>query len=229
MKKIIITQSNYIPWKGYFDSINIADEFVLYDDMQFTRRDWRNRNQIKTRDGIKWLTIPVEVKGKYFQKINETKISDSDWGEKHWNTILHNYSKAKYFNEYKKLFEDLYLNNKEEYLSKVNFNFLKAVCELLGIKTKMIWSDEFNLLEEKTERLVDICRKRGATEYYSGPAARAYMNEELFERENIKVHYFDYTGYPEYNQLYGDFTHAVSIIDLIFNEGPNSTKFMKSF
>lgn len=229
MKKIIITQSNYIPWKGYFDSINIADEFILYDDMQFTRRDWRNRNQIKTRDGIKWLTIPVEVKGKYFQKINETKISDSDWGEKHWTTILHNYSKAKYFNEYKKLFEDLYLNNKEEYLSKVNYNFLKTVCELLGIKTKMIWSDEFNLLEEKTERLVDICKARGATDYYSGPAAKAYMNEELFERENIKVHYFDYSGYPDYNQLYGDFTHAVSIIDLIFNEGPNSTKFMKSF
>lgn len=229
MKKIIITQSNYIPWKGYFDSINIADEFILYDDMQFTRRDWRNRNQIKTRDGIKWLTIPVEVKGKYFQKINETKISDSDWGEKHWTTILHNYSKAKYFNEYKKLFEDLYLNNKEEYLSKVNYNFLKTVCELLGIKTKMIWSDEFNLLEEKTERLVEICRARGATDYYSGPAAKAYMNEELFEREKIKVHYFDYSGYPDYNQLYGDFTHAVSIIDLIFNEGPNSTKFMKSF
>ena len=229
MKKIIITQSNYIPWKGYFDSINIADEFILYDDMQFTRRDWRNRNQIKTRDGIKWLTIPVEVKGKYFQKINETKISDSDWGEKHWTTILHNYSKAKYFNEYKKLFEDLYLNNKEEYLSKVNYNFLKTVCELLGIKTKMIWSDEFNLIEEKTERLVEICRARGATDYYSGPAAKAYMNEELFEREKIKVHYFDYSGYPDYNQLYGDFTHAVSIIDLIFNEGPNSTKFMKSF
>lgn len=229
MKKIIITQSNYIPWKGYFDSINIADEFILYDDMQFTRRDWRNRNQIKTRDGIKWLSIPVEVKGKYYQKINETKISEPDWAEKHWNTILHNYSKAKYFNEYKKLFEELYLNNKEEYLSKVNYNFLKTVCEILGIKTKMIWSEEFNLLEEKTERLVDICKKRGATDYYSGPAAKAYMNEELFEKENIKVHYFDYSGYPEYNQLHGEFTHAVSIIDLIFNEGPNSTKFMKSF
>lgn len=229
MKKIIITQSNYIPWKGYFDSINIADEFILYDDMQFTRRDWRNRNQIKTRDGIKWLSIPVEVKGKYYQKINETKISEPDWAEKHWNTILHNYSKAKYFNEYKKLFEELYLNNKEEYLSKVNYNFLKTVCEILGIKTKMIWSEEFNLLEEKTERLVDICKKRGATDYYSGPAAKAYMNEELFEKENIKVHYFDYSGYPEYNQLHGEFTHEVSIIDLIFNEGPNSTKFMKSF
>lgn len=229
MKKIIITQSNYIPWKGYFDSINTADEFILYDDMQFTRRDWRNRNQIKTRDGIKWLTIPVEVKGKYYQKINETKISEPDWAEKHWNTILHNYSKAKYFNEYKKLFEELYMNNKEEYLSKVNYNFLKAVCEILGIKTKMIWSEEFNLLEEKTERLVDICKTRGATDYYSGPAAKAYMNEELFEKENIKVHYFDYSGYPEYYQLHGDFTHTVSIIDLIFNEGPNSTKFMKSF
>jgi pentatricopeptide repeat protein len=229
LKKIIITQSNYIPWKGYFDSINIADEFILYDDMQFTKRDWRNRNQIKTRDGIKWLTIPVEVKGKYYQKINETKISEPDWAEKHWNTILHNYSKAKYFNEYKKLFEELYLNNKEEYLSKVNYNFLKAVCEILGIKSKMIWSEEFNLLEEKTERLVDICKTRGATDYYSGPAAKAYMNEELFEKENIKVHYFDYSGYPEYNQLHGEFTHAVSIIDLLFNEGPNSTKFMKSF
>ena len=229
MKKIIITQSNYIPWKGYFDSINIADEFILYDDMQFTRRDWRNRNQIKTRDGIKWLSIPVEVKGKYYQKINETKISEPDWAEKHWNTILHNYSKAKYFNDYKKLFEELYLNNREEYLSKVNYNFLKAVCEILGIKTKMIWSEEFNLLEEKTERLVDICKTRGATDYYSGPAAKAYMNEELFEKENIKVHYFDYSGYPEYNQLHGEFTHAVSIIDLILNEGPNSTNFLKSF
>ncbi len=229
MKKIIITQSNYIPWKGYFDSINMADEFVLYDDMQYTRRDWRNRNQIKTKDGLKWLSIPVEVKGKYFQKINETKVSESDWGEKHWNTILHNYSKAKFFNEYKIIFEELYLNSKEEFLSKINYNFIKAICDILDIRTEMKWSSEFNLLEEKTERLVDICKNEGATDYYSGPAAKAYMNEELFEKENIKIHYFDYSGYPEYTQLHGDFTHAVSILDLIFNEGPDSKKFMKSF
>lgn len=207
----------------------MVDEFVLYDDMQFTRRDWRNRNQIKTRDGVKWLTIPVEVKGKYFQKIKETRISEPDWAVKHWNSIIHNYSRAKYFNEYRQVFEKLYLENKEEYLSKVNYNFIKSICEILGIKTKMMWSDEFNLLEEKTERLVDICKSLGATDYYSGPAAKAYMNEELFEKENIRVHYFDYSGYPEYEQLHGEFTHAVSIIDLIFNEGPNSTKFMKSF
>ena len=229
MKKIIITQSNYIPWKGYFDSINIADEFIIYDDMQYTRRDWRNRNQIKTYDGLKWLTIPVEVKGKYFQKINETKISEPDWAKNHWNVITHNYKKAEYFSEYKDAFEYLYLNNKEEYLSKVNYNFIKAICDILDIKTKLIWSSEFKLLEDRNERLIDICKTCGATDYYSGPAAKAYMDLSLFEKENIKVHWFDYSGYPEYNQLNGEFTHAVSIMDLIFNEGPDSKNFMKSF
>jgi len=229
LKKIIITQSNYIPWKGYFDSINIADEFIIYDDMQYTRRDWRNRNQIKTYDGLKWLTIPVEVKGKYFQKINETKISEPDWAKNHWNVITHNYKKAEYFSEYKDAFEYLYLNNKEEYLSKVNYNFIKAICDILDIKTKLIWSSEFKLLEDRNERLIDICKTCGATDYYSGPAAKAYMDLSLFEKENIKVHWFDYSGYPEYNQLNGEFTHAVSILDLIFNEGPDSKNFMKSF
>ncbi|MBK6506634.1 MAG: WbqC family protein [Ignavibacteria bacterium] len=229
MKKIIITQSNYIPWKGYFDSINMVDEFVIYDDMQYTRRDWRNRNMIKTKDGVKWLTIPVEAKGKYFQKINETKISDSSWTENHWNTIKHSYSKAKYYEEYKDIFEELYLDCKEEYLSKVNYRFMKKICEMLGINTPMTWSSEFTLLEEKTERLVDICKKLGATDYYSGPAAKAYMNEELFEKENITIHYFDYSGYPPYRQLHGEFTHAVSIIDLLFNEGIDAPNFMKSF
>lgn len=207
----------------------MVDEFIMYDDMQFTRRDWRNRNQIKTKDGLKWLTVPVEVKGKYLQKIKETKISDPKWGEGHWATIKHSYSKAKYFNEYKGIFEDLYLNNPDEYLSKVNYKFLKAVCNILSIKTKFRWSDEFELLEEKTERLVGICKQTGATDYYSGPAAKAYMNEDLFANENIKVHYFDYSGYPQYSQLHGDFVSAVTVLDLIFNEGPNATKFMKSF
>lgn len=202
---------------------------MIYDDMQYTRRDWRNRNMIKTKDGVKWLTIPVEAKGKYFQKINETKISDSSWTENHWNTIKHSYSKAKYYEEYKDIFEELYLDCKEEYLSKVNYRFMKKICEMLGINTPMTWSSEFTLLEEKTERLVDICKKLGATDYYSGPAAKAYMNEELFEKENITIHYFDYSGYPPYRQLHGEFTHAVSIIDLLFNEGIDAPNFMKSF
>ena len=182
----------------------MVDEFVIYDDMQYTRRDWRNRNMIKTKDGVKWLTIPVEAKGKYFQKINETKISDPSWTESHWNMIKHSYSKAKYYEEYKDIFEELYLDCKEEYLSKVNYRFMKKICEMLGINTPMTWSSEFTLLEEKTERLVDICKTLGATDYYSGPAAKAYMNEELFEKENITIHYFDYSGYPPYRQLHGE-------------------------
>lgn len=229
MKKIIITQSNYIPWKGYFDSINMTDEFIIYDDMQYTKRDWRNRNQIKTREGLKWLTIPVEVRGKYLQKINETKISDPEWGKNHWNTIVHNYNKSEFFKKYSEIFENIYLNNTEEYLSRVNLKFIEAVCEILGIKTTFIWSSEFNLLEDRNERLVDICKQRGATDYYSGPAAKAYMDLSLFEKENIKVHWFDYSGYPEYRQQFGEFAHTVTILDLIFNEGPDTKKFMKSF
>ncbi len=134
MKKIIITQSNYIPWKGYFDSINMVDEFIIYDDMQYTRRDWRNRNKIKTKDGVQWLSIPVEVKGKYFQKINETRINNSDWGKNHWSTISHNYKKARYYQDYKDAFEYLYLNNKASLLSEVNYKFLIAICDILNIK-----------------------------------------------------------------------------------------------
>jgi hypothetical protein len=229
MKKIAISQSNYIPWKGYFDGINTVEEFVLYDDMQYTRRDWRNRNKIKTKDGIKWLSIPVEVKGKYFQRINETKVSDMGWARDHWNTIIHNYRKAPYFELYKDFFEDLYLSTNEEYLSRINYRFLTAICGLLDIRTKFLWSSEFELLEDRNERLLDICKKREATDYYTGPSSQFYMDEALFSQQGVTVHYFDNSGYPEYTQQHGEFDHAVSIIDLLFNEGPNAKNFMKSF
>lgn len=229
MRKVAISQSNYIPWKGYFDSINMVDEFMLYDDMQYTRRDWRNRNKIKTKEGAKWLSVPVEVKGKYFQKINETLISDPKWGQDHWNSILHNYSKAPYFKDYKDIFEPLYLNSQEDHLSLVNYNFIKAICDILGITTKISWSSSYELKEDRNERLVDLCIKTGATDYFSGPAAKAYMDEQLFAQSNIQVHYYDYSGYPEYNQLHGEFDHAVSILDLLFCEGPDAKKYMKTF
>ncbi len=229
MRKVAISQSNYIPWKGYFDSINMVDEFMLYDDMQYTRRDWRNRNKIKTKEGAKWLTVPVEVKGKYFQKINETLISDPKWGQDHWNSILHNYNKAPFFKDYKDVFEPLYLNNQEDHLSLVNYNFINAICGILGITTRISWSSAYELKEDRNERLVDLCIKTGATDYFSGPAAKAYMDERLFNEANIQVHYYDYSGYPEYNQLHGEFDHAVSVLDLIFCEGPNARKYMKSF
>lgn len=229
MKKVFISQSNYIPWKGYFDAINLADEFIIFDDMQFTKRDWRNRNKIKTKNGVQWISIPVEVKGNYHQKINETHIAEQAWAENHWNSIIHNYSKASCFHDYRDIFQAAYSEVPYPKLSDVNFHFIKTICKILGIKTKIRWSTEFQLLEGKTERLVDLCRKTGAAEYLTGGAARAYLNESLFAKENISIKYLDYSGYPAYNQLFGEFVHEVSILDLIFNEGKNAKKFMKSF
>jgi len=228
-KKIAILQSNYIPWKGYFDLINSVDEFILYDDMQYTRRDWRNRNKIKTPNGLIWLTIPVDVKGKYYQKIKDTMISDPQWNITHWKSITRNYTKSKFFSEYKDLFEELYLGCQDLLLSNINYKFLIAICDLLKIKTKISWSIDFNLIEGKTERLLDLCKQAQATEYISGPAAKDYLQEDMFSQEGIKLTYMDYSSYPEYEQLFPPFEHGVSILDLIFNEGHNANKFMKSF
>lgn len=228
MRKIAITQSNYIPWKGFFDSVNMVDVFVLYDDMQYTKRDWRNRNLIKSESGTKWLSIPVEVKGKYFQKISETRISDPLWAKQHWMTLKHTYGKSPGFQVYGAIFEELY-NGNYEFLSEVNYAFIKAICDILNIKTEIRWSSEFNLPEGKTERLVSICEDLQATDYYTGAAAKAYMDETIFNAKDISVHYYDYSGYQEYEQKYPPFAHGVSILDLLFNVGENAPAFMKTF
>ena len=186
MKKVAILQSNYIPWKGYFDLINIVDEFILYDDMQYTRRDWRNRNKIKTPQGLQWLTIPVEIKGKFFQKIKDTKITDKKWNIKHWRTISQNYSKSKYFKDYKDIFEELYLKCDEEYLSQINYKFITTINEILEIKTKLRWSSEFELVDGQTEKLLGICKDCNADIYLSGPAAKDYFNEEVSKAREYK-------------------------------------------
>ena len=228
-KKVAIVQSNYIPWKGYFDLMNLVDEFILFDNMQYTRRDWRNRNIIKSPTGLTKLTIPVAVKGKYLQQIKDTTVSDPSWNRHHWRTIVHCYSKAPHFSDYRELFEDLYLNTKETNLSLINYRFLTAVCRLLGIKTRITWSMDYQLTGDRMERLVNLCKQAGASSYLSGPAAKTYLCEDLFERQGIAVSYMDYSNYPEYRQLYPPFEPNVSIIDLILNEGPDATKFMKSF
>jgi len=228
MKKIAILQSNYIPWKGYFDMINMVDEFILYDEVQYTKNDWRNRNKIQTKQGIQWITIPVRQK-ELSQLIKDTKIQDKRWRKKHWSTIQQTYAKAKYFKEYKDIFEGLYLNSDEEYLSQINYKFIMAICKILGITTKIRWSNEFKLIDGQTEKLLGICKDCNADTYLSGPAAKDYFDEDLAQKENIKVEWMDYGGYPEYIQLNEPLEHAVTILDLIFNEGSNATKFMKSF
>jgi len=224
---VLISQSNYIPWKGYFDSIARCDVFVVFDDMQYTRRDWRNRNMIKTPQGLKWLTIPVDVKGKYFQKINDTRIADKSWTASHWGSIKQNYKDTPHFKEMSEWVEPLYRNCNFDFLTEVNLHFIEAINHFLEIDTAIRYSSEFKLHEDKTQRLVNICAELGATKYLSGAAAKAYMEPERFQTAGIELEYFDYSGYPEYPQLHGDFQHGVTVLDLIFNLGLNSRNALK--
>ncbi len=226
-KSVAILQSNYIPWKGYFDLIAAVDEFILFDDMQFTRRDWRNRNLIKTPQGTQWLTVPVLVKGKYYQKISETKIDGSEWQSKHWKALIQNYKNAKFFDEVAPILRPLYLDQTFTDISTLNRSFIETICIFLGISTTISNSSDYNLIDGKSERLADLCIQAGATEYISGPSAKEYIDDKVFSNANLELTWFDYDGYPEYPQRWGKFTHNVTILDLLFNCGSDAPKFMR--
>lgn len=226
LKKVAISQSNYIPWKGYFDMIAAVDEFIIYDDMQYTRRDWRNRNLIKTPQGRQWLTVPVLVKGRYHQTIRETEIDGSGWGKTHWNTLCCYYRRSPHFDEVAATFEPLY-RRRHTHLSTLNCEFIEAVCMYLGIATKISHSWDYNVIDGKTERLIDLCEQSGSMEYISGHSAKDYLNESLFAEHNIKLSWFDYAGYPEYPQHWGEFVHGVTILDLLFNCGRDAPHMMR--
>lgn len=227
MKKVAILQSNYIPWKGYFDLIYCVDEFIIYDDMQFTKRDWRNRNKIKTPNGLQWLSVPVLSKGKFHQKINETKINGNQWQKDHWNTLTRNYSRARFFEEISKWLKPLYLERDYSFLSDLNRTFIDAICSYLNIKTKISSSSDYELTGDKTARLANLCKQACGTEYISGPAAKEYIDEGVFKSLGIKLTWFNYSGYKPYHQLWGAFCHDVSILDLLFNCGQDFTKYLK--
>ncbi len=228
-KRVAIVQSNYIPWKGYFDLIRSVDEFILYDDVQYTRRDWRNRNRIKTRSGPSWLSIPVQVKGNYFQSIRETRVADPSWAAEHWQTIRHNYAKAPHFAEVASLLEPLYLEfaQDEPSLSAINRQFLTAIRDYLGLSATITSSSDYMMAGDKTERLAGLCRQAGASEYLSGPAARDYLDEDIFRNDGIAVTWADYSGFPEYPQFFPPFEHGVSIIDLLFHTGPDAPRYLE--
>jgi hypothetical protein len=222
--KVIITQSNYIPWKGYFTTMKKATHMVLYDNAQYTRRDWRNRNKIITPNGPAWLSIPINVKGRFYQKINEAEVKDKEWPIKHWNKIQQNYRKAPCFFEYSDFFKDIYLNKLIEFekLSEINLFLLKVCCELLNIDIEFIDSREFDIRGGKTDKLINICKDLGADEYFTGPAAKGYIEDELFSQNKIKLSYYNLDKFPEYRQLWDGFDHYVSILDVFFNLGRDS-------
>jgi hypothetical protein len=226
VKRVAILQSSYIPWKGYFDIINSVDEFILYDDMQYTKRDWRNRNTIKTPHGLKWLSIPVHSKGAFAQKICECTVVDNTWVDAHWKSIAHSYARAPFFKKHTPFFLNIYEQCRSiSLLSEINHIFIQEICSLVGIETAITWSKNYEVEGERSERLRNICLKANAREYLSGPAAKSYLNEQLFRENNIQVSWIDYNGYVEYDQRFTPpFVHEVSIIDLIFNVGACHTK-----
>lgn len=223
MKTVVILQSNYIPWKGYFDLMHESDEFVLFDDRQYTKRDWRNRNQVKSENGLQWLTIPVEVKGRYEQRVEETVIADAEWARAHWNRLAQLYRRATHFDRYAGHVEALYRAASEQrMLSAVNRLFLEGIGALLGLQTRFTWSRDLPSTEGRTERLVSLCRATTADRYISGPAAKSYLQAELFEQAGIELVFKRYEGYPEYPQLHPPFAHNVTVLDLLFNVGPDA-------
>jgi len=223
-KRIAIVQSNYIPWKGYFDLIAATDEFILYDDAQYTRRDWRNRNQIKTPQGVQWLTVPVRVKGRYHQSIRETEIDGTEWAEQHWTRLRQNYARAPHFARYAPELEALYLHGRHDTLSALNLAMLTWVNRQLSIATRMSSSSDYTLEGDRTDKLLNLCLQAGATEYLSGPAARDYLDESRFAAAQVAVRWFDYPAYPPYAQLWGEFVHGVTVLDVLFHCGPDARR-----
>jgi hypothetical protein len=224
MKKVVILQSNYVPWKGYFDLIAAADEFIVYDDVQFTKNDWRNRNLIKTPGGLQWLSVPVGQN--ISRRIRDVLIHDSGWQSKHWKTLHSNYVRARYFDEISEWLEPIYVSSSYDNLSLLNRTLIDAICGYLGISTTITNSWDYSLDGDKSGRLVSLCQQANANVYISGPAAKSYLDERLFREAGINVEWYDYSNYPSYPQLWGELVHGVSILDLLFNCGKKSEVYM---
>jgi hypothetical protein len=220
MTRLVILQSSYIPWKGYFDLINDADLFVFYDDVQYTKNDWRNRNKIKTAQGALWLSVPVG--SKINRRIHEVDITSSQWQSKHLALFTQNYSRSQYFKEYLHLLEKLYVKTVWKSLSELNQYATRIIAESLGIKTTFLDSRSFETDGSKLDRLLSLIMKTGADTYISGPSAKTYIDEDRFKQEGISLIWKDYSGYPAYPQRFPPFEHAVSVLDLLFNVGPRA-------
>ncbi len=220
-KRVAVLQSNYIPWKGYFDIIHDVDLFIFHDDVQYTKNDWRNRNRIKTPNGVAWLTIPVSIHG--LPMICEVCPSDPKWARNHWRIIRQNYAKAPHFARYKPFFEEAFLGTIWGSLSELNQHLIQSISrEFLGLSTQFGDSRDYLASGRKLEKLLDLLSNAEATVYVSGPTAKSYILSERFDQLRIDLIWKDYAGYPEYSQFFPPFNHGVSIIDLLFHVGPEA-------
>ncbi|WP_375437088.1 WbqC family protein [uncultured Hymenobacter sp.] len=230
-KKVAILQSNYIPWRGYFDLIASVDEFIVYDDMQYTKNDWRNRNRIRTAHGTQWLTIPVR-RTKLQQRIRDTQVMDRRWAARHWRTLSQTYARAPHFEFGCEVLAALYTEAASlDYLSEINLLFLKTICNSLGIHTRITSSAHYpyDMLADRTTRLVQLLQAANSTSYLSGPAARQYLDLQQMKTAAIEVKWMDYSTYAAYPQVHGEpFDPAVSVVDLLFNLGSAASRYVRA-
>ena len=224
--RVGIIQSSYIPWRGYFDFIDSVGLFIFHDDLQYTKGDWRNRNKIKTSQGWRWLSVPVHYRNTS-QLICETEIDYSKkWQRSHINNFKANYSKSPFFEDALELLEEG-LTYADPTISQLNIRLIKLICAYLQITTPLVMSSDYCVSGEKTERLINLLNKAGATVYLSGPTAKGYLDENLFRENGTRLEYKTY-DYPPYPQLWGEFVGTVTVLDLIANTGPEARRFLKS-
>jgi len=225
----VILQPSYIPWRGYFDQIRRADLFVFYDDVQYDKHGWRNRNQIKTAQGKQWLTIPVHSSGvTQGVPIKAVKIDQSKpWAKNHLKTLTISYSKAPCFKQYLPLLESFYAR-RDEFIADFTVEItIKLARELGNSHTRFMRSSELDgITGEKTDRLIQILKRVGATHYISGPSAQDYIETEKFAAADITLEYIRY-DYPEYPQLYPPYDPFVSVLDLLFMLGSDSARYFE--
>jgi hypothetical protein len=227
--KVVILQPSYIPWRGYFDQICRADLFIFYEDVQYDKRGWRNRNQIKTPKGKQWLTIPVHGHGAQTENIpiHQIRIAwDNSWSQNHLKTLQHSYVKAPHFDQYLPLLETFY-KRRDEFLADFTIDFTIALAHELGnTHTRFMRSSEIvGINGQKTDRLIQILQAVGGNHYISGPSARDYIEKEKFDSAGIALEYMEY-NYPEYPQLYPPFDPFVSVLDLLLMTGSDAPDYI---
>lgn len=224
--KVGVIQSNFLPWLGYFDFVRETDLFIIHDDLQYTKGDWRNRNRIKTPRGLKWITVPVHYRNTG-QLIEETPVDySSPWARRMLNRIRESYRGAPHFEPYFSELNDL-VTQPAASISDLNLRLIHWVCRNLEISTPIRMSGEYHPQGTKTERLIGILSRAKATTYLSGPAAQAYLIPAMFEQAGIQLEYKQY-NYPEYEQLYPPFELAVSVIDLLFMKGKEARFYLEN-
>lgn len=225
MKKVAVLQSNYLPWKGYFDIIHDVDLFIFYDEVQFTKNDWRNRNKVMAGGTAQWMTVPT---GSHIhQRIVDVKISNRYWQKKHFQTLQTNYRRAPYYKKYIEFFYESLIEKEWIYLFELNRYFIERISrDFLGIQTE--FADSRNYISEgsKGEKLLSLLKAARANVYISGPAAKDYLSVQDYERAGIQVVWKDYSGYPAYPQFSKRFSHYVSIADMLFQVGDQAPRYI---